>query len=63
MNYLQEENVNKHATYTTRKALIVREKILTTSAHYLKVEAQPRATCNSKHPVPTVHLAVTAITP
>ena len=42
MNYLQEESVNKHATYTIKKALTVREKILTTSALYLKVEATVR---------------------
>ena len=63
MNYLQDANVNKPVTFTTRKALTVREKILTISAHYLKVEAPPKVTCNLKHPVPTVHSAVTAITP
>lgn len=62
MNYLLEENVNKPVTYTIKKALIVREKILTTSALYLKVEAPPRVTCNLKHPVLTVHSAATAIT-
>ena len=63
MNYLQEENVSKPVTYTTAKALTAREKILTTSAHYLKVEARPRATCNSKRQAPTVRSAVTATTP
>lgn len=63
MNYLQEENVNKPVTYTTKKALIVKEKILTTSALYLKVEVPPRVTCNSKRQAPTVHSAAIATTP
>ena len=63
MNYLQDANVNKPVTYTTKKALTVREKILTTSALYLKVEAPPRATCNSRRQAPTVHSAATATTP
>lgn len=63
MNYLQEENVSKPVTFTTKRALTVREKILTTSAHYLKVEARPKVTCNSKHRAPTVRSAVTATTP
>ena len=63
MNYLQDANVNKPVTFTIKKALTVREKILTTSALYLKVEAPPRVICNLKHPVLTVHSAVTVITP